>query len=129
MTRLVLLIIFGLLVSYYFPDSRRMLVDKSRPLWIPIVEWNTKQEMKQVASDVVDQERLTGQLPDRRHWKAWLEYRYSLQESWTDGWGSMYDLEVWPDSVGIISYGPDRTRGTDDDFVVTQPRIRVGRQR
>lgn len=128
MTRLVLLVIFGIVVAFYFPDSRRVMVDKSKPIWLPVMEWSTKQEMHQVANDVVDQERVTGQLPDRRHWKEWLEYRYSLRDSWTDAWGSMYELKVWADSIGIYSLGPDKRRDTPDDFGVVLPRQRVGRR-
>jgi hypothetical protein len=40
----------------------------------------------------------------------------------TDPWGSVYQVEVTADSVAILSFGPDRTRGTDDDFKVARPR-------
>lgn len=129
MTRIVLLIIFGLVAAYYFPDSRRVMVDTARPLWVPVQKWNTKQEMRQVAGDLVQEERETGQLPDREHWKSWLEYRYSLPDSWEDAWGSMYDLKVWPDSIGIVSHGPDRKPDTDDDFMVVEARHRPDRPR
>jgi hypothetical protein len=41
-----------------------------------------------------------------------------------DPWASTYQLEASRDSVWILSYGPDRTRNTDDDFRVATPRIR-----
>jgi hypothetical protein len=127
-TRLILLIILGFAASYYFPDSRRMLVDKTKALWVPVVEWNTKQKMRQVARDVADEERETGQVPDRRDWKQWLDYRYTMESSKTDAWGSVFGLRVLADSIEIISYGPDRKPGTDDDFTVAVPRDRVGRR-
>ncbi len=127
MTRLVLLIILGFVASYYFPDSRRMLVDKTKALWVPVVEWNSRQKMREVAQDVADQERLTGQLPDRRNWRQWLNYRYTMESSKRDAWGTIYGLRVFADSIGIVSYGPDRKRGTADDFMVTVPRERIGR--
>ncbi len=124
MTRLVLMVIFGVVVMYYFPDSRTILLDAAEPILVPAVKWSTKEEMAQVGRNVVEHERLTGQLPDRRNWLPWLDYRYSTDDLKVDPWGSTYQLRVWADSVAIISYGPDRTRQTEDDFQVVTPRER-----
>ena len=124
MTRLFLLIVLGVVVTYYFPDSRTWLADTTRPLWVPAVKWNTKEEMRQVGRDVINHERNTGRLPNRRDWLDWLDYRYSMDELKSDSWGTTYELRVWADSIGIVSYGPDRTRGTEDDFHVATPRER-----
>lgn len=124
MRKLVLLVVLWFAVAYYFPDSRTWLVDLSRPVWIPLVKWNTKEEMKQVVHDVVGHEVSTGKLPDRRSWFDWLDYRYSMDEMKSDAWGSTYELKVWADSVAIWSYGPDRTRNTEDDFQVSAARQR-----
>ncbi len=127
MTRLFLLIILGLVATYYFPDSRTMLVEAAQPLWVPVVKWDVEEEMKQVGRDVVSFETNTGRLPARREWLGWLDYRYPSDQLATDAWGNTYQLLVWDDSVGIQSFGPDRTLGTDDDFVVSTPR--EGRRR
>ena len=124
MRKLVLLVVLWFAVTYYFPDSRTWIADLSRPLWVPAVKWNAKEEMKQVGRDVVAHEVSTGKLPDRRAWLAWLEYRYPMEELTLDAWGTTYQLKVWADSVAIWSYGPDRTRDTEDDFQVSQPRQR-----
>ena len=92
-----------------------------------MVEWNAKQEMLQVGQDVVNEEVKTGQLPDQRRWLQWLDYRYAMDDMKQDPWGSTYQLKVWADSIAILSYGPDRTRNTADDFHVTVPRMRNGR--
>ena len=128
MGRLILLIILGISAAYYFPDSRQMLLDAAEPVMVPIIRWNTREEMSQVGRDVVAYEQTTGQVPDRRAWFEWLDWRYSMEDSKQDAWGTTYELRVWADSVGIISYGPDRTRSTEDDFVVTTPRERLGRR-
>lgn len=124
MRKLVLLIVLWFAVTYYFPDSRTWLADVSRPLWVPMVKWNIREEMKQVGRDVLNHEITTGKLPDRRAWLDWLEYRYPTEELRKDAWGSTYQLKVWADSVAIWSYGPDRIRNTEDDFEVVQPRER-----
>lgn len=129
MTRLLLLIILGMVTTYYFPDSRTWIADKTQPLWVPAVKWEVREEMRQVGRDVVAHERNTGQLPRRREWLGWLDWRYSSQELQMDAWGTTYELRIWTDSIGIMSYGPDRTRSTEDDFTVATPRERVQRRR
>ena len=124
MRKLVLLVILWFVVAYYFPDSRIWLTNASKPLTTPLVKWNTKEEMRQVGRDVVDHELTTGKLPDRRGWLEWLEYRYLSEELRQDYWDSTYELKVWADSVAIWSYGPDRTRQTEDDFWISTPRQR-----
>lgn len=124
MRRLVLLVILWFAVTYYFPDSRVWLADVSRPLWVPVVKWNEREEMAQVARDVIRHEVNTGKLPDRRAWLEWLDYRYSVDDLKLDAWGSTYQLKVWSDSIAVWSYGPDRIRNTEDDFQVSQPRQR-----
>jgi hypothetical protein len=91
---------------------------------VPIVRWDAKEEMKQVGRDVINYEALTGRLPDRRNWLDWLDYRYATEELQEDPWGTTYQLLVWADSVAIVSYGPDRTRQTPDDFQMSTPRPR-----
>ena len=104
-----------------------MLVEASEPIWVPVVKWELREEMKQVGRDVVNYEMNTGQLPQRSNWLDWLDYRYASREVTRDTWGNTYELQIWADSVGILSYGPDRTRSTEDDFVVVTPRQRRGR--
>lgn len=127
MRKLVLLIVLWLTVAWYFPDSRLWVKEMTSPVWVPIVRWNAREEMRQVARDVVDYEVLSGKLPDRRKWLDWLDFRYPTEDLMKDPWGSIYQLQVWADSVGILSYGADRTRNTSDDFRVTQPRRRSKR--
>ena len=123
MSRLILLVILALVTWYYFPETRAILMDAAEPIVRPIVRWGIEDEMAQVARNVVDHERLTGRLPTGAAWLDWLEYRYSSDEARMDPWGSVYQLSVSKDSVWILSYGPDRTRNTEDDFSVSAPRL------
>jgi hypothetical protein len=99
-----------------------MLLNVTEPLREPIDRWVTREEMIRIGTDVLAYEQRTGQIPDRRGWLDWLEWRYQVDESTKDPWDTTYELKVWPDSVGILSYGPDRTRATEDDFTVVLPR-------
>lgn len=122
MNRLFLLIVLCLLTWYYFPETRAMLLDVAEPAVVPVVRWSAEEEMGQVARNVVEHERLTGVVPGGPEWLDWLDYRYSVEEIKRDPWGTIYQLEVGPDSVWVLSFGPDRVRGTDDDFRVAAPR-------
>lgn len=122
MTRLFLLTIVALLTWSYFPETRAMLMDVAEPIVLPIMRWSASEEMSQVARNVVEYERLTGQLPAGRGWLEWLDYRYSMDDIKRDPWGSVYQMEASTDSVWIVSFGPDRVRGSDDDFRVASPR-------
>jgi hypothetical protein len=122
MTRLFLLILLGIVTWIYFPDTRAILLDAAEPIVTPIMKWNAGEEMSQVARNVVEHERLHGELPSGGAWLGWLDSRYPSTDMRIDPWGSVYQLEVLPDSVAIISLGPDRTRLTDDDFRATVSR-------
>ena len=114
--------ILGILSWLYFEETRVMLLDVAEPVVLPVMRWSTEEEMRQVARNVVEHERLTGQLPDGSGWLEWLDYRYSAEEIKRDPWGTIYQLETSGDSVWILSYGPDRVRSTEDDFRVAAPR-------
>lgn len=122
MSRLFLLVLLLVATWYYFPETRAILMDVAEPVVVPIIEWSTEEEMRQVARNVVERERLTGQVPSGAGWLAWLDYRYSTEEMKLDPWGSVYQLEVSQDSVWVLSLGPDRVRATEDDFRVAAPR-------
>lgn len=122
--KLILLVVLWVVVTYYLPDSRIWVTEVTRPIWVPMVKWNQREEMRQVANDVVNHEVLTGKLPERREWLKWLDYRYPSDQLRKDAWGSFYQLRVWSDSIAVWSHGPDRTRNTEDDFQVAVPRQR-----
>ena len=124
MRNLLLLVALWAAVTFYFPDSRIWIAEVTRPLWVPVVKWSQREEMRQVAGDVVAYEAIHGRLPDRRNWVEWMEERYSTEHFRKDTWGSHYQLRVWADSVAIWSYGPDKARNTEDDFQVSAPRQR-----
>ncbi|MDA0311205.1 MAG: hypothetical protein O2992_03705 [Gemmatimonadetes bacterium] len=125
MSRVILLVLLGVVAAYYFPDSRQMLIEVAQPILVPVEKWSTQEEMSQVGRNVIEHERLTGQLPDRRSWLAWLDYRYPTEDLKRDPWDTVYQLKVWADSIGIVSYGPDLTGFTEDDFQVVVPRQRA----
>ena len=124
MSRLLLLILLGVCVWYYFPETRAMLGDAAAPVLVPIAQWSAQEEMNQIGRNVVEHERLTGELPIGAAWLGWLDTRYLGRDMYLDPWGSLYQLEARGDSVAIISLGPDRIRATPDDFEVLTRRGR-----
>lgn len=118
----MLMVLLGAVTWLYFPETRSIVMNVAEPVVTPIIRWSTTEEMSQVARNVLEHERLTGQLPSGSEWLGWLEYRYPSDDLRTDPWGTTYQLEVSRDSVWVLSFGPDRTRQTDDDFRVAAPR-------
>ena len=115
MGRLILLIILGICVAFYFPDSRAVLMDKGEPVLRPFLEWNAAREMEEIAAGVQQQETTELRLPSKGEWVRWVETHYAGDGS-VDPWGSLYQYEIQPDSFAISSNGPDRIRKTADDI-------------
>lgn len=115
MTRVVLLVLMGVAVAFYFPDSRQMIIDRSGPVINPVLRWQTVGEIDQIIRDLrVHQHEHFNQLPGRREWGDWLERKY-VGTAALDGWGSRYHFMTQRDSFYVVSYGPDRVYGTEDD--------------
>jgi hypothetical protein len=127
MTRLLLLCVLCVCTWIYFPESRAILVETTEPLaervMGPFTSWGALDEMRRVGRNVVAHERLTGDVPEEGSaWGDWLDERYRSQDIGRDAWGATYRLVVWPDSVGIVSYGPDGLPHTNDDLQIAMPR-------
>lgn len=128
MTRLVLLIILGIVAAFYFPDSRALIMEKAQPALTPFYKWQTKKEMNEIARSLQDYERENfGSLPDRRSFPRWLEQNFH-GETAKDTWGGLYALQARSDSFFVISKGPDLVYRTDDDIRVAWRRARAGRR-
>ena len=121
MSRLILMVVLGMVVAFYFPDSRQAIVDSAMPVLSPVLEWAAKGEMAEIGRSVSRQDRLQHRVPSRRDWLPYLEDNFS-GDAGKDPWGSLYQFHAWPDSFAIISYGADRESGTGDDISKVLPR-------
>ncbi len=127
MGKLVLLIIFGLVVAFYFPNSRQMMFDKSKPVLAPFYRWQTRHEMEGVVRGLRDHERDNfGRLPGRREWAGWLEDNY-FGDLGRDAWGQAYFYRTRRDSFYITSSGPDLVYQTEDDVTLAAAMSRPDR--
>lgn len=116
MGKLILLILVGLGAALYFPDSRQYLSDRAMPLLDPVFRWQTGDEMDQIVRDLrVYEQEHANRLPSRDEWPDYLARAYSESQA-SDSWGSPYHYMMQRDSFVIVSYGPDRIYGTDDDI-------------
>jgi hypothetical protein len=115
MGKLILLVILGLAVAMYFPDSRAVLVDKGEPVLRPLLGWNAQREIEKIASAIQDMEEVERRIPERREYVKWLETNFTADAS-RDAWGSLYGYELLTDSFAIVSNGPDRELKTEDDI-------------
>ena len=119
-----LLLAFG--AALYFPSSRAVIRDTLAPVLNPVLAWQTRSEMDQIARELQMINREGQALPERgEQFDAWMGRNFQGGDR-EDAWGNPYTLTVWPDSFGIVSKGPDLEVGTPDDIVhaVLLPRQR-----
>lgn len=117
MWKILLVLLVGLGVALYVPESRAVVVEHVRPVINPFHQWRTEQEMSQIVGDLEARRDLAGELPRGDDaFQAWLERRYPREDSHVDAWGSTYRLEVARDSFHVVSAGSDVQFGTDRDL-------------
>lgn len=118
--------LFG--AALYFPKTREAILDFLAPAMNPVLTWQTRGEMSQIARELQTINRQGGNLPaEGEHFAQWLTRNFQGGSS-LDAWGNAYTLRIWRDSVGVISRGPDLTLNTADDVVRTE-RIQSQRNR
>lgn len=115
MSRVFLMIILGVSAAMYFPDSRQAIINKAMPVLTPILTRAANSEMRRISDELLTYDRGGRELPSRRLWLKWLKENYPGELS-VDPWGSVYQYYPWADSLALISYGPDKERGTEDDI-------------
>ncbi len=126
MSRVVLMIILGVSAALYFPDSRQAIIDRAMPVLTPILTRAANSEMRRISDELLTYDQGGRELPSRRLWLKWLNDNYPGELS-LDPWGKVYQYYPWADSLALISYGPDKERGTEDD--VRLVRLRKSWQR
>lgn len=114
---LIMVLAFG--AAMYFPQTRPALMDLLRPVLNPVFVWQTKSEMDQVLRELQLLNREGRAIPEPgAPFQAWMERNFQ-GGSLRDSWGSPYALNVWLDSLGVVSPGPDLEIDTEDDVVRT----------
>ena len=70
MGKLILLIIIGLAVGMYFPDSRAVIMDKGEPVLRPMLVWNAQREIEKIVLQVQQNEQVELRLSSRRQGRS-----------------------------------------------------------
>ncbi|MFV2006236.1 MAG: type II secretion system protein GspG [Longimicrobiales bacterium] len=109
------MILLGISAALYFPDSRQAIIDKAMPVLTPVLTRVANSEMREISYELLRYDQIGRELPSRRRWLRWLEDNFP-DESTVDPWGNVYQFYSWADSLALISYGPDKERGTEDDI-------------
>ena len=123
----ILLVLFG--AALYFPQTRPTVLDFLAPVMNPVLTWQTKGEMDRIVRELESLHRQGSDLPTPgESFQAWMDRRF-MGGSKTDAWGMDYTLEVWRDSLGIVSNGPDEELGTPDDLIHSAMIRHRGRER
>ena len=120
-SKVILLIILGLVAALYFPESRQVMIDEAMPIINPYLVWSAEREIDVISRSVRRQARETYVIPQTRDWSNWLTMNFTGDAS-TDPWGKTYTYQAWADSFMIRSSGPDNERGGGDDLRATTRR-------
>jgi hypothetical protein len=112
---LLLILLVG--AASFFPQTRPVVMEVLAPVLNPVLTWQTKGEMKQIARELQSLNRLGQALPARgEEFRDWM-FRNFQGGSSLDSWGNPYSLTMWVDSVGVVSRGSDLEINTPDDIV------------
>ena len=119
MGKLVLFLLLALGAALYFPQTRPVVLDTLAPVLNPILTWQTKGEMAQITRELQMINREGQALPEPgEDFRAWMGRNFQGGDR-EDSWGIPYSLTTWPDSVGVVSKGPDLEINTPDDILET----------
>ncbi len=116
--KIFVLLLVGLGVALYFPNSRAWVLENAAPVVNPILRTATQSEMDKIVTAMQQHARENfGRYPDTKSFQAWLEGKYSGGGS-RDSWGNTYELEDMrrEQKMRIRSWGPDGLRDTGDDM-------------
>ena len=128
MTRLLLLIILGVVAMQYFPESREVLHEAAEPVITPALRWHSSHEMEEVVRELkLYESENYGRLPSARRFPDWLATNFEPATA-TDPWGGRYVLYEMADSFAVVSFGPDQLPNTEDDLRMAAIRSRSGRR-
>jgi len=118
MGRLFLLLLVAFGIALYVPESRAAITEAAHPLANPAYRWMSHQQMSQIVDDLEIVVNTGARLPTARgEFDGWLDRRYRQPRSREDAWGTRYQLRVRGNTFEVLSAGPDRVFGTDDDLV------------
>lgn len=124
--KVVLLIILVVGAGLYFPSTRPALLDTLGPVINPALGWQSRAEMDQITRKLQMINREGQPIPSKgQDFAEWMVRNFPGGKS-RDSWDNEYTIEIWPDSVGIVSKGADLEIRTPDDLIKT---VRIQRQR
>ena len=119
MGKIFVVLLLALGAALYLPGTRPVVLDTLAPVLNPVLTWQTRSEMDQIARELQMINREGQALPERgEEFQAWMGRNFQGGSS-EDSWGNPYTLVIWPDSVGILSKGPDLEVNTADDIMET----------
>ena len=129
-TVVVLLIVLG--AAWAYPPSRERISHAAAPVLEklgPTGEWllgpAKRYQARSELDFLIDQMRMDRNeakpLPDVRTFPKWIERKRPSGGDEKDPWGTPYFLVTASQGLSIVSAGPDRRRGTEDDISASMP--------
>ena len=117
MAKVVVVAVLLFLASLSIPQTRPTVMAYSEPALYPVLLWMSKSEMERIGGHLTSFENQYYKLPTSpAKFPDWMARVLKEDKERIDAWGTEYRLRIWPDSLAVVSAGPDREHGTDDDI-------------
>ncbi len=124
MAKLVVVAVLLFAAALSIPQTRPTVLTYSEPVLYPVFLWQTKSEMERIGAQITNFENQYYKLPtSAADFPKYMEHHFTEKKARIDSWSTEYRLKIWPDSIGVISAGPDRKHGTEDDIAHTLLRL------
>lgn len=116
MSRVILLLLIGVLVVVIWRPARETLQPHVQFAFDPVYEWNTRNTVSELTGLVRHQQTLGRTMPRPDDFSEFVE-REKGKGAAADPWGTPYYLLVTRRTYQVGSAGPDRLPETADDLV------------
>ena len=123
----LLLVIIVLGAAWAYPPSRERIAHAATPvlellgpvgerLLAPAKRYQARSELDFLVNQMKMDRDEAKPLPDARTFPQWIKRKRPSGGDEMDPWGTPYFLVPVSYGLSVVSAGPDRTRGTEDDI-------------
>ena len=96
-------------------EAATLPVIGARSLMEPLFESQARGELKEIRAQLQTDFRTGGRLPTGRQFRQYLQ-RNQMAGGGSDPWGSLYTVVRGREGVEVVSPGPDKVLGSEDDL-------------
>ena len=107
--------------SRVVPPIGRALGPTGEKLWTPVKRQKAKSQCNNLLREIQAEATAGRKAPQPLEFSAWAIRELRDPAADTDPWGSKYYLKQVRGQISVGSPGPDKTKATTDDILVSMP--------